>query len=186
MTQQDCRESYNDIESEGIARAWRQIEVADHILLISDATQGEEDTPEQVLPEFADQLRSRRNLTLVRNKIDLLNSKALPATSDERPILQLSAKTGEGVEELLTYLRQLLGLAVGGESRFIARRRHLTALGQAQSSITQGLTLMASETQCELLAEDLRQAQKSLSEIVGEFTSEDLLGEIFKSFCIGK
>ena len=98
-------------------------------------------------------------------------------------ILYLSAKTGAGIDILTDYLKDKMGLNSNTEGNFMARRRHLDALQRAKSAL---IIALNHSTASELMAEELRQAQQSLNEITGEFTSDDLLGQIFSTFCLGK
>ncbi len=117
---------------------------------------------------------------IIHNKIDLTGHRACLT---EEGILYLSAKTGEGVDLLKKYLKEKMGLHSNTEGSFMARRRHLDALRRTKIAITNSLSQMHHS---ELIAEELRQAQKALGEITGEFTTDDLLGQIFSTFCIGK
>jgi len=119
---------------------------------------------------------------IVRNKIDLSGHKAGMSFSD---VCYISAKTGAGIDSLKDYLKQKMGLDSNTEGNFMARRRHLDALQTAKTAFATALN-HAHNCQNELLAEELRIAQQALGEITGEFTADDLLGEIFSSFCIGK
>ena len=117
----------------------------------------------------------------VWNKLDAATA---PASSDG---LQLSAKTGVGLDALRHKLLQVAGWQSGSEGVFMARERHVQALRQTQGHLKQAQMHLASQAQAlDLLAEELRLAQNALGEITGEFTSDDLLGVIFSSFCIGK
>ena len=109
-------------------------------------------------------------------------------TGDRRPcpVLKISAKTGQGMDLLKLHLKQHIGMAETPEGLFIARRRHLNALKKALALVNNGLDQLLNEAAGELLAEDLRLAGQQLGEITGQFTSDDLLGSIFSSFCIGK
>ena len=98
----------------------------------------------------------------------------------------VSAKTGAGVDDLRSLISAGIGLKVGSEGTFIARARHLDALQRGIQSLVRGQALFGSNTAGELLAEELRICQQALGEITGAFTSDDLLGTIFSSFCIGK
>ena len=98
----------------------------------------------------------------------------------------LSAKTGRGVVNLKTHLKDIMGFSANTEGRFSARRRHLDALDRAMRALETGRDQLEGNGAGELLAEDLRDAQQALGEITGEFSADDLLGEIFGSFCIGK
>ena len=166
------------VEQEGIRRAHREITNADKVLLLMDSTDSENHALLETLP-------SDINVTRVFNKIDL---SGLPAHIIEKPAqveIYLSAKTGVGLDLLKDYLKRSVGFGETSDNVFIARRRHLQALNLAQHAVANA-GLQLSNHAPELVAEDLRQAQTSLSEITGEFTSDDLLGEIFGSFCIGK
>lgn len=102
------------------------------------------------------------------------------------PAVAICAKTGDGVPALKSVLRRLAGAGDIGEGQFIARRRHLDALQRARAALANGRAQLEQHRAGELLAEDLRAAQQALGEITGEFSADDLLGEIFGSFCIGK
>jgi tRNA modification GTPase len=125
-------------------------------------------------------------VTLVHNKVDLSGGEAGIGERDGLPEVRISARGGVGVEALRAHLRQVMGLQQGSEGRFIARRRHLEAIDRAGQALAAGQRALSQGRAGELLAEDLRQAQQALSSITGAFTADDLLGEIFSSFCIGK
>ena len=108
------------------------------------------------------------------------------ATELKVPTVRIAAKDGSGVQELREHLKDIMGYNAASEGGFIARRRHIEALTQASNALGNGLDQLLGASAGELLAEDLRMAQNSLSEITGEFSSDDLLGKIFGSFCIGK
>jgi tRNA modification GTPase len=175
------RDSSDQVEQEGIRRARAEIEKADRVLWIFD---------DQADPhhDALDRGTLPRNLpiTLVRNKIDVTGSKAGIRETEDGTEVALSAKQGEGVELLRSHLKQSMGLETGQEGEFIARRRHLDALTKAKQHLLTGQRALEESVSGELMAEDLRQAQNALSEITGEFTADDLLGQIFSSFCIGK
>lgn len=180
------RESEDPIEQEGIKRAWQAIQQADCILLIVDAT-GHENSAAllQTLPKNVP-------CFVIFNKIDLvekITSQHALATAENSNItsIYLSAKTGQGIETLRHHLIQMAGFdSSTTEASFMARRRHLDALANAETLLQQSKTQFQQSFAGDLLAEDLRQAQQYLNEITGEFTSDDLLGKIFASFCIGK
>jgi len=119
---------------------------------------------------------------IIRNKIDMTEHRAGISADG---VLYLSAKTGDGVEDLKDYLKTKMGLRQNTEGTFMARRRHLDALQRARMAFTTALK-QAEHFHHELLAEELRQAQRALGEITGEFTADDLLGQIFSTFCVGK
>ncbi|MBL1262465.1 tRNA uridine-5-carboxymethylaminomethyl(34) synthesis GTPase MnmE [Methylomicrobium sp. RS1] len=173
------RESDNVVEREGIRRALEEIRKADMILLLIDARESDAEAIRQTLP-------GNIPITEVYNKIDLLGR--APAIIETAAGMQiyLSIKTGEGMEFLTRHLKQSVGFNDSAEHVFIARRRHLEALDQGRTLIESALFQLQNNRAGELVAEDLRQAQNALGEITGQVTSDDLLGKIFSSFCIGK
>ena len=181
------RESEDPVEQEGVRRAWKEIESADRILLLHDATQAFDDK-EEVLRESL--LQAGPPMTLVMNKVDLVDNVKLDSKQanidSELVESRVSAQTGEGLEQLKDHLKQCVGYQSGGEGQFMARRRHLEALKQASQHLEQGAKQLKEFSAGEILAEELRLAQRVLGEITGEVTADDLLGEIFSSFCIGK
>ncbi|OUR85299.1 tRNA uridine-5-carboxymethylaminomethyl(34) synthesis GTPase MnmE [Marinomonas sp. 42_23_T18] len=181
------RESPDEVEQIGIERAWQEIHKADRILLMVDSKSSSSATdPEQIWPEFVAQLANRDNLTLVRNKVDLTQESVGVTQINGVPVISLSAKNQDGVEYLTQHLKDVMGYDSTTEGGFIARRRHIEALNKAQSFLDAGSLQLHDFGAGELLAEDLKEAQNALSEITGAFTSDDLLGRIFGSFCIGK
>ncbi len=182
------RESPDLIEQEGIRRAWLEIEKADRILLVVDSTTSKETNPSKLWPDFAEKLPHQHNITIIHNKCDLSGLQAgLSENNKEAPtLLKLSAKAGQGINLLRDHLKQCMGYSGAGEGGFTARRRHIEALERARSALIAGTEQLQSYGAGELLAEDLRQCQNALSEITGQFTPDDLLGQIFSSFCIGK
>jgi tRNA modification GTPase len=124
-------------------------------------------------------------VTLLFNKIDLTGA-AAHVTHGARTEIFLSAKTGAGLDLLRTHLKESAGYRDSESGAFAARRRHLDALKRAQALVRSAAEVLQPPQTVELFAEDLRLAQRALGEITGEFTSEDLLGAIFGSFCIGK
>ena len=168
------RDTEDAVEKIGIERTWAAVEKADVALLLVDAAHGlgaHEAPILQRLPTVA-------RLT-IHNKIDV-TAEAPRAVGDE---VWLSAKTGAGMELLRAKLLEAAGWQAAGEGAFMARARHLDALGRAAGHLA---AARESAAQLELFAEELRLAQAALSEITGEFTADDLLGEIFSKFCIGK
>ncbi|MHB8474305.1 MAG: tRNA uridine-5-carboxymethylaminomethyl(34) synthesis GTPase MnmE [Gammaproteobacteria bacterium] len=175
------RVSRDAIESEGIRRAREQMERADRILLVLDDTAGVA-VPTDVLALLPPKLPR----TVIRNKIDLSGRDASVTVVSGGVEIALSARTGAGLDGLRRHLKQCMGYQPVGEGSFSARRRHLDAIRRAQDHLIRGRAQLKQSRAGELLAEDLRLAQQALSEITGEFTSDDLLGRIFSSFCIGK
>jgi len=179
------RESPDEVERIGIARAWQEIENADRVLLMVDSEKTPNFDPQSIWPEFVNRLPDPSRLTVIANKADL--SQLNPGLINDSPtVIAISAHTGEGIETLQQHLKDVMGFTGANEGGFTARRRHLDALERAEELLLTGKQQLQSYAAGELLAEDLRQAQNALSEITGEFTSDDLLGRIFSSFCIGK
>ena len=168
------RDTDDAVEKIGIARTWAAVEKADVALLLVDAAHGLGEREAAILQRLPQVAR----LTL-HNKIDV-TAEAPRAVGDE---VWLSAKTGAGVDLLRDKLLEAAGWQAAGEGAFMARARHLDALGRAAGHLS---AARAAAAQLELFAEELRLAQAALSEITGEFTADDLLGEIFSKFCIGK
>jgi tRNA modification GTPase len=182
------RDTQDQVEMIGVQRALKAIGEADRILLVVDATAPEATDPFALWPEFLEQRPDSAKVTLIRNKADLSGDAiGLETSSDGHMTISLSAKAGgEGLELLREHLKACMGYEQTSESSFSARRRHLEALRQASSALEHGRAQLTLAGAGELLAEDLRQAQQALGEITGAFSSDDLLGRIFSSFCIGK
>lgn len=188
------RDGGDEVEKIGMQRAWAEINQADQILLLIDANEAlaslSQDTPlDKLIPKFGSE-NQENNLdysrtTLIYNKCDLVE------TADNLPLfpplktLYLSAKQRQGLDELGQHLKNIMGYQQSNEGGFTARRRHLDALKRAQDHVDlakEQLSIGAGE----LMAEELRQAQHALGEITGHVSADDLLGQIFSSFCIGK
>jgi len=180
------RESDDEVERIGITRAWDEIRQADRILLVVDATASRETRPEALWPDFLDALPEQIPVTVIRNKVDVSGDACGIDRNNAIPVLSISAKSGLGIDSLREHLKECIGYSGSTEGGFLARRRHLDALGRAQEALQQGQTQLEGYGAGELLAEDLRMAQDALGEITGTLTSDDLLGLIFGSFCIGK
>ncbi|QEH18690.1 tRNA uridine-5-carboxymethylaminomethyl(34) synthesis GTPase MnmE [Histophilus somni] len=179
------RDATDEVEKIGIRRAWDEIEQADRILLILDSTENQVEL-DLVQSEFMAKLPPHIPLTIVRNKADLSGEAEVLDEQNGLAVISLSAKTQKGVDLLRQHLKQSMGYQVCTEGGFLARRRHLEALEQADIHLQAGLIQLTEFYAGELVAEELRIAQHHLSEITGQFTSDDLLGNIFSSFCIGK
>ncbi|VAW66020.1 tRNA-5-carboxymethylaminomethyl-2-thiouridine(34)synthesis protein MnmE [hydrothermal vent metagenome] len=175
------RESADPVEQEGIRRAWHEIEQADRILLLVDDTQREDEHL-----DIEDKLPKHIGVTRIFNKIDSSGRAAQLIETEAETDIALSAKTGAGIDILKTHLKKCMGYEQSNEGRFMARRRHIDALENAQQHLQRSRYNLMELKAGELLAEELRLVQQYLSEITGEFTSDDLLGKIFSSFCIGK
>lgn len=180
------REATDEVERIGIVRAWSEIEQADCILLMLDSTEADNQDLEKVRSEFLTKLPSNIPVTIVRNKADLSGENEGIVEQNGYTVITLSAKTQQGVALLREHLKQSMGYQTNMEGGFLARRRHLEALEQAATHLQQGHVQLTQFYAGELLAEELRRVQNHLSEITGQFTSDDLLGNIFSSFCIGK
>jgi tRNA modification GTPase len=178
------RNALDPAEEEGIRRARNEMQRADRVLYVQDVQLADESsgaTPAADIEEWAQGVP----VTLIFNKIDLTGAAASATDSPAR--IFLSARTGAGIDLLRAHLKASAGYAGDSNSgAFAARRRHLDALGRAFALVRAAAEALSQRQAFELFAEDLRLAQRTLSEITGEFTSEDLLGEIFGSFCIGK
>ena len=182
------RESSDLVEIEGIRRSWQEIEQADLVLLLIDDQLGETDADRKIIMRIqeAGLNLSTNPLAKVFTKTDLSEKRSGLRLYNQSTDLAISVKTEEGMKELREFIKERAGYQTSGEGIFLARARHLNALQRASASLQQGQEQIINFHAGELLAEELRQAQNSLSEIAGEFTSDDLLGEIFSSFCIGK
>ncbi|ACQ68587.1 tRNA uridine-5-carboxymethylaminomethyl(34) synthesis GTPase MnmE [Candidatus Williamhamiltonella defendens] len=182
------RETEDPVEKIGIERAWNEIEQADRILFIVDGSTSSEKTIYPLWPEWEARLsRSRLPITLIRNKSDITGEDVALTETEEGTFISLSARTGEGIDLLREHLQQTMGFSGNMEGGFLARRRHLEALENAAQYLLSARQKWSSGNfLSELLAEELRLAQQVLSEITGQVSSNDLLGIIFSSFCIGK
>ncbi|MFP1862776.1 tRNA uridine-5-carboxymethylaminomethyl(34) synthesis GTPase MnmE [Lonsdalea quercina] len=180
------RDANDEVERIGIERAWQEIEQADRVLFMVDGTTTEACEPAALWPEFMARLPKTLPITVVRNKADITGETLGIEDVSTHSLIKLSARTGEGVDLLRNHLKESMGFTSSTESGFLARRRHLQALESAAEHLAQGREQLVSAYAGELLAEELRLSQQALSEITGEFTSDDLLGRIFSSFCIGK
>ena len=167
------RNSEDEVEKIGIERARKAIEVADHILHVVDVSDG---------LESEDILNSEQPTTTVYNKVDLIES---PIDIDKQAI-QISATKGQGIETLREHIKSLAGYNQDNETVITARRRHISALENARDSVNSGYDQLQINRAGELLAEELLHAQNALNKITGAFNADDLLGEIFSGFCIGK
>nr|WP_242695294.1 tRNA uridine-5-carboxymethylaminomethyl(34) synthesis GTPase MnmE [Shewanella sp. 4t3-1-2LB] len=180
------RDTEDTVEKIGIERAWAEIATADRVLFMVDGTDTNAVNPKEIWPDFIDRLPTKLGITVVRNKADLTGEALAPTEEQGYSVYRISAKTGLGMAELTQHLKQLMGYQSNLEGSFIARRRHLDALEKASQHLMQGKQQLEIFQAGELLAEELRMTQQALAEITGQFTSDDLLGRIFSSFCIGK
>ncbi len=180
------RDASDEVEKIGIARAWAEIQSADRILLMVDSTQTTAVDPHSIWPDFVAHLPDFAKITVIRNKIDQTSETAGLDDTGKCPVVRLSAKGGSGMDVLRHHLKTYMGFNANLEGGFSARRRHLDALSRAETALLAGQEQLHQYRAGELLAEDLRIAQEALGEITGHVSSDDLLGRIFSSFCIGK
>ena len=173
------REATDAVEKIGVQRAWREIRQADLAVLIVDATVGITEAALKILAELPGGLKK----IIIFNKIDLLKGSPAEVQSTSGIEIWLSAKTGKGLDLLRAALLRSIGWQPTEEGTFIARERHLQALRAAEGSLNRAADEVGS---LELMAENLRLAQQAFANITGEFSADDLLGEIFSRFCIGK
>ncbi len=176
------RDTDDPIEKFGIEKTWLSLEKGHIALFLVEASKGITEYEKSILERLPEDIKR----IWIFNKIDLIKGKAKIEQLDNDQIVYMSAKTGEGLDLLKQVILNIIGFqenVEGNQSRFIARKRHLEALENVYQSIQNAQLNIAS---AEIVAEELTVAQKHLSSITGEFTSDDLLGEIFSKFCIGK
>jgi tRNA modification GTPase len=176
------RETTNEIEAEGVRRARKAQQQADLIILVVDDSDTDDLDAEHLLETLTGDQHTSAITLLIRNKIDLTRRSA--SSSDS--VVCVSAQTGEGLVALKEKIKQLAGFRQVEDSQFLARQRHVDALNRAEQFLQNGLEQQSRFRAGELLADDLMCCQKALGEITGEVTSDELLGMIFSSFCIGK
>jgi tRNA modification GTPase len=180
------REATDMVESEGVRRALAELSRADRVLYILDAAAPTAQSCASDLAAELNELPKGVPVTLIFNKIDLSGAQAQVDESRDPPRVFLSARTGAGLDLLRVHLKNRAGFSSGDSGALSARRRHLDALDRARGCVVQAAQTLTATRAFELFAEELRRAQLALGEITGEFSSDDLLGEIFSSFCIGK
>ena len=173
------RETEDEIEQFGIARTWRALESANIALLLLDVTQGITEIERSILARLPSDIPK----IWVHNKIDLTKNLPFIEYLEDEAHIHLSAKTGDGVNLLRETLLKIVGWKSTSEGVFMARTRHLDAIKKVEQFLDLALESL---NQSEIVAENLRMAQDALSTVTGEFTPDDLLGEIFSKFCIGK
>jgi tRNA modification GTPase len=174
------RDTSDVVEQEGVRRTRGQLAVADLTLLVVDAS---DPTPMDALLA---EVPSGVPVIVVRNKIDVTGEPPGLAEGVSSSLVRLSARTGAGLDELREIIKARAGYSDPGEGTVIARQRHLDSIRRARGHFDAGREQLAMNRAGELLAEELRAAQVALAEVTGEYTSDDLLGEIFGKFCIGK
>ncbi|NWF46808.1 tRNA uridine-5-carboxymethylaminomethyl(34) synthesis GTPase MnmE [Hydrogenophaga sp. D2P1] len=179
----------DEVEKIGIERAWGQIHQADAVLFLHDLTRSDSLAYQSADADIAAALPGGVTVLQVWNKLDQCSDSARAMLSDRARAgeLAISAKNGDGLEALRQRLLDLAGWQHAGDGLFMARERHLQALARVGTHLDGAHTLLAAQAEhLDLMAEELRLAQRALGEITGEFSADDLLGEIFSRFCIGK
>ena len=182
------RQASDKVEQIGIERASREIAQADRVLLVVDATnaKAEEADVNAALTDYIDSDITLPPVTLIKNKSDLIDEAPSIVSQDELVMITLSASERSGLSLLRQHLKDAVGYKASESGAFMARRRHIDALKRALGHLKTGHEQLVALTAGEILAEELKLCQDCLNEITGEFTSDDLLGKIFSSFCIGK
>jgi tRNA modification GTPase len=173
------RDTADKVEAIGIARTWEVIGHADALLLVVDARTGVTAVDRAIV----DRLPGKLKPVTVFNKIDLSGDAPRAEEDEQGWRIHVSAKTGDGIKGLREALLKLAGWQSGGEDVFMARERHLVSLERVAQALERAGQTMP---QSELFAEELRLAQRELGSITGEFSADDLLGQIFARFCVGK
>lgn len=173
------RETSDVIEAEGVRRAREALASADIVLLMTDAS-----LPLEIQQGLEDELPDHASCIRIANKVDLLEKSGIPSEDPHR--VWISAKTGQGMDRLKDRIREAVGATDRSDGNFSARQRHVDALKRSRGHLESGCAEYLASGSGELLAEELRLAQVALGEITGEMLPDDLLGEIFSSFCIGK
>jgi tRNA modification GTPase len=177
------RESGDEVETEGVRRAQAEIARADRVLFVVDAAA---DPEARAFSEEKVRLPKEVPLTLIFNKCDQAVGFPVSDTISGPPRVLMSALTGQGLDLLRAHLKQAMGFHTADSGTVSARQRHLDALSRARAHVEESERQLRERRAGELVAEELRAAQQALGEITGEFTTDDLLGRIFSSFCIGK
>ena len=177
------RKAVDIVEEEGIRRAQAEMTRADRVLFVIDAAA---DPGGSSYSELRDSLPSGVPVTLLFNKTDAGEPHPVDPAVTALTLIPISARTGEGLDQLRNHLKSCMGYHTLDSGSVSARQRHLEAIARARASIEAAARTLRQSRAGELVAQELREAQQALNEINGEFTSEDLLGKIFSSFCIGK
>ncbi len=176
------RAAQDPIEEEGIRRAQTEMARADRVLFVID---GATDPTAQVYRDLVGTLPAQVPVTLLYNKSDVMDAAAVVGPAGV-PRIDVSALTGQGLDGLRSHLKSCMGYHTLESGSVSARQRHIEALVRARAAVEEAARVLKESRAGELVAQELRAAQRALDEISGEFTNEDLLGRIFSSFCIGK
>jgi tRNA modification GTPase len=180
------RQSADKVEQIGIARASREIEQADRVLLLVDSSEAAVGDLTEEIKQYIKPQIHLPPITLVKNKCDLTQDKPSIEQTESTTVVTLSAREHLGIDLLKQHLKDVVGYKASETGTFMARRRHIDALNRALEHLSTGYQQLTEMAAGEILAEELKLTQNCLNEITGEFTSDDLLGKIFSSFCIGK
>lgn len=181
------RETDDLVEQHGIKRAMQAMQLADLLLVVVDGSVETQHNPWILYPELKSELTTNPKILVIYNKIDQLGMQPYVQVYDTYVVVAISAQQQFGLDLLRDNIKNIIGVTQNADGGiFLARRRHLDALLRAQQHLNIGLQQLEVYAAGELLAEELKQAQQSLCEITGAFTSDDLLGRIFSEFCIGK
>ena len=182
------RETDDVIEREGVRRAWLQAQQADCIVWVLDISDHLL-SPKDLMEQYAVIQKNRSPATpvvIILNKEDLEQTMLLPESLQHLPHFKVSAKYQQGIEEFKKYLLSVAGVQCNEGGTFSARTRHIHALQHALTKMSHAIEILQQTQAFELVAEELKMSQRALGEITGHVTSDDLLGEIFSTFCIGK
>lgn len=173
------------VEKIGITKAWNEILQADRIMFVFDATQ---DYQKQIdlLDKVINETSNKIPFSIICNKSDILSNFDVPEIMQKFPVIKISTKNNNGIQDLKNHLKSCAGLDNTTEGIFSARRRHIKALENSLNHLNSANDLLSQNIDIEFCAEELRSAHEELNIIVGKYTSDDLLSEIFSSFCIGK
>ncbi len=180
------RETTDEIEKIGIERALKEIERADHILFMIDSNTTKITELEEILPQFMKKILNHLSITIIKNKVDITNEPISIKKIGNYSVIFLSVYKKKGINLLRQHLKERIGFNHHVEGQFLARHRHIEALNIAYGHLKKSYKQLMIANSVELLAEELRLTQKALNKITGEFSSNDLLNEIFSNFCIGK
>ncbi len=174
------------VEQIGINRAWNEIEEADRILFVFDVSRIEDTEQLKLFKDISERTGNKVPFSIICNKTDLVSDYSIPNELSNYPQIPFCSKDLTGMDNLREHLKKCAGYNNTTEGLFSARRRHLESLEEALVHLQKGIELINCMSAFELCAEELRNAQNNLNDILGRFTADDLLGKIFSTFCVGK
>ncbi len=178
-------QTQDEAEKIGIERSWQEIQKATQIMFVYDVAGNDSLEQEELLKDIIKSTDNKLPCTVICNKTDL-NDAEIPEFFKKFTCIKISAKNHTGINELIKHLKKSVGYNNNSEGVFSARRRHIDALERAISALKNSKQYLDDESTFEIAAEELRLAQNALNEILGRFTADDLLGQIFNTFCVGK